>query len=519
MALLFEGRSYREITAIAGCSHRDVSQASKTIKEKGLTARAVSAMSDEDLRALFPDGRSKVSDRYDAPDFARVAKSMKANRHYTLSQAWRRYTGSASALRKYGYAQYCHLFSEYARRNDLVAVLRHEPGRAAFVDWAGDTVPLADAVTGEKSRAYLFVAALPFSGLVFCGAYTDMKMENWIDAHVRMFEFFGGVPQIIVPDNASTATHRKVKGDPARFVSERYRQMADHYGTAVVPARVKKARDKAAVESAVNVANMRVLGYLLEEEWADVAELREAVGERVEEINREIRRADGTTRQERFDAEEASRLGPLPADRFEEVDWREAKAQRNYHVTCDSQHYSVPWRLAGRMVRVRLTATTVTVFDGSDLVASHRRAQGRKGQYSTDLAHVPPQHRNIAGLWSKDWFLDRAKSFGPATVDVVRQILERQKIEAQGYLDCQNILGTLGRKNHARLEAACQQLLNMRGFATYSTLKRLIAGIGSDADKPAASAPAASNRKPAAQAGPGQADVSVRGSDYYRTGR
>ena len=177
----------------------------------------------------------------------------------------------------------------------------------------------------------------------------------------------------------------------------------------------------------------------------------------------------------------------------------------------------MPYTLAGRLLRTRLTSSRVTVFDGQQVVAEHRRKTGRKGQYSTDPTHVPPQHRNVDGLWSRRWFLDRASAFGPATVQVIEQILDRCHIEAQGYLDCQNILGTLGKAKKQKLEAACQQLVNMSGHATYSTLKRLMAAIDSDQHKPTEVRPAASNRKHVPT--PDTAGALVRGADYYRTGR
>jgi hypothetical protein len=170
------------------------------------------------------------------------------------------------------------------------------------------------------------------------------------------------------------------------------------------------------------------------------------------------------------------------------------------------------------MLRVRLTTSRVTVFDGQQVVAEHQRKTGRKGQYSTDPSHVPERHRNLDALWSRRWFVDRAGAFGPATVTVIGQILDRHDIEAQGYLDCQNILETLGRRNKAKLEAACQQLVNMRGYPTYSMIKRLMAAIDSDQKKPAPGRAAASNRKntpsPDTPAG-----ALVRGADYYRQDR
>lgn len=514
--LVLAGRSYVEIVETVGCSRRDVSRVKQAIAEHGAVSAA--EVSDAELTAWFPDGRRRVSDEYEQPDLSRVLASMKQNRHFTLLQAWRRYADTNSAgKKKYGYSQFCALFADHVRTHDLVAVLHHEPGRAMLVDWAGDTIDLVDAVTGEVTRAVLFVAVLPFSGALFCRAYANMRSEAWLDAHVSAFSFYGGVVQIVVPDNPTTSTHQRHKGDAERVVNARYQQLADHYGTAVVPARSRKPRDKAAAENAVNVVNKRVIGYLEDDVFTSLAELNDAIEERVREINHDLRRADDTTRWERFEAEEAHLLGSLPDTRFEEVDWKELKAGRNYHVTADSQRYSVPYALAGRLLRVRLTTTRVTVFDGHDIVCEHPRLQGRKGQYSTLPEHVPPQHRGIDGLWSRRWFTDRARSFGPATVQVIEQILDRQRIEAQGYLDCQNILNGLGKQNRERLEAACQELVNRGGHATYTTLKRLMAGIDGDTKKPRPVTPAASTRKPGGGAVVGP-DVFVRDISHYATG-
>jgi transposase len=200
MALLLEGRSYREVVEVVGCSHRDVSRVKKTIEERGVTSASV--VSEEDLALWFPDGRRRVSAAYEQPDLAAVLAAMRAQRHFTLLMAWRRYADvRTSTGKKYGYAQFCALFADYVRTNDLVATLHHEPGRAMLVDWAGDTIDLADAASGEVTRAVLFVAVLPYSGALFCRAYLDMKSPAWLDAHVRAFAFFGGVTQIVVPEN------------------------------------------------------------------------------------------------------------------------------------------------------------------------------------------------------------------------------------------------------------------------------------------------------------------------------
>jgi hypothetical protein len=269
----------------------------------------------------------------------------------------------------------------------------------------------------------------------------------------------------------------------------------------------------------VNVVNKRVIGYLAEDVFTTRSELNAEIQVRVKEINHDIRRANDTTRWEVFLSEEAAQLAPLPGDRFEEVEWKELKVRRNYHLSCDGQHYSVPFALAGRLLRVRLTSSRVTVFDGQQIVCEHPRIQGRKGQYSTLPEHVPTQHRDIEGLWSRRWFVDRARSFGPATVMVmvIEQVLDRQRIEAQGYLDCQNILEQLGKRNRGRLEATCQELINQRGHATYSTLKRMMSAIDSDSKRPAPVTPAASTRKPASSVvfRDTLLDVYVRDASHY----
>ncbi|USX44887.1 Mu transposase domain-containing protein [Dietzia kunjamensis] len=347
-----------------------------------------------------------------------------------------------------------------------------------------------------------------------------MKSPSWIDAHVAAFDFFGGTPQMVVPDNPTTATHRQAKGEAARAVNVRYQQLADHYGTAIVPARVRKPRDKAAVESAVEVVNKRVIGYLAEEVWTTVEALNAAIDDRVAEINTQIRRADGTTRWERFESDEAPLLAVLPDDGFATVEWKQLKVGRNYHVSCDSQYYSVPYTFAGQLLRVRLTAQSVTLFDGDQVVCEHPRRHGRKGQYSTVLAHAPKEHQGIDGLWSRQWFTDRARGFGPATEQVIAQILDRHVIEAQGYLDCQNILETLGKRSRQRLEAACQVLLNQNSAGSYSVLKRVMASIDSDHKAPRPVVPAAATRKPPPPAGArDDGAIQVRSADHYARGR
>ncbi|WP_225735947.1 IS21 family transposase [Gulosibacter chungangensis] len=419
---------------------------------------------------------------------------------------------------KYGYSQFCALFATYVDTHDLVATLHHDPGKVMFIDWAGDTLSLVDAASGALTTAYLFTAVLPFSGVIFVSASVSMKSPAWLDAHVNAFAYFGGVPQLLIPDNPTTSTHRRQRQDPERVINARYQQLADHYGTTVVPARVKKPRDKAAVERAVKTINTRVIGYLDQETFHTLAELNDAIAQRLQEINHDMLQADGTSRWERFTGEEQALLSPLPEHPFTDVVWKSPKVGRNYHVSIDTQKYSVPFKYAGQLVRARLTTSQITIFDHSDsIIAEHARLTGRKGQYSTDPAHVPPQHRDLDGLWTRVWFLDRAERFGPATIWAISQVLDRHDIEAHGYLDCYNILDGLGKKNRALLEAASERLQQRDGHVTYTMLKRIMASITSDQQAPTPLRPAASTKKNAATVKATDPGVFVRDASHYAT--
>lgn len=514
MRLLVKGRSYEQIVAELECSRRMVAAVKKRMDaERITTLDQVQTLSPEQVGQWFPDGRARRSEQFIQPDFEAVHERMKADQNFTITQAWESYVTGTRPGRRYQYAAFAGLYARYVHTHDLAATIHHEPGKAMQVDWAGKTLRVTDALSGRQHKAYLFSAVMPYSGMVFVKAALSMKMDSWIDLHVQALEYFGGVPQIIIPDNARTATYRPKQGQTQRLLTDRYEQFATHYATAIVPARVRKAKDKAATERAVRTVNSRVIGVLSGEQWSTIDELNEAVAVQREVIN-ELRNPAGQSKREIFTSEEAATLGQLPAQRLGTVLWKQVKVGRNYHISIDYQHYSVPYQLAGRTLKARATDVMVTVFDGQQVVCEHVRKYGRKGQYSTLDEHVPPQHQKLGNLWSAQWFLDKAGSYGPATVQVITQVLGRRKIEAQGYLDCQNILDSLGRNNKARLEAACQQVLNLNMVPTYTTIKRVMGGLTTDAQAPAPRKASVNTIKPEST-GP-NTQIYVRDSSYYQ---
>ncbi|MGP4990049.1 IS21 family transposase [Glutamicibacter ardleyensis] len=518
MQLLLHGHSYEQVTAAQQCSKRAVASARKAMNDHGINSiQALDALGSDALAALFPDGRSRRSLEYAQPDYKAILERLKRDRNYTLQRAWDTYLSSTitAEAKKYGYAKFCARFSDFVNTNDLSATIHHEPGKAMQVDWAGQTLRVTDILTGEQVKAYLFVAVLPYSGLVFVKASLSMNLDAWISLHVDALEHANGVPKILIPDNARTATYRPTRGDKQRLITAGYAAFATHYGCAIVPARVKAPKDKAATERAVQTVNKRVIGYLQDEVFSTLDELNEAIADLLEGIN-ELKNPQGLSKRQIFDTEEAAHLGALPEHRYGQVSWKQVKVGRNYHVSVDYQHYSAPYRLAGKTLKARVTDLKVALFDGEQLICEHLRKSGRKGQYSTLTEHAPPAHQNIMNLWSRNWFLDRARAYGPATVQVITQVLDRRVIEAQGYLDCQNILDALGKKSKTRLEAACRQLLNTHEVPTYSALKRIMAALKSDTDIPAPSRPAASMLKALNERSSPTGETYVRDSAYYQ---
>ena len=514
MRQLLKGVSWNEVAHTLGCSKATVAKCAAKIEEGRIDTARLDSMTDAEVSGLFADGRGKRSEEYLEPDYGRVCDQLARVPRMTLALQWSRYLDcNPGGKRLYQYSQFCKKVGDYARTHDLVARIAHEPGRTMLVDWAGLTASIFDPVTGRRSPAYLFVASFPWSGWIYAECFADMRSRPWIQAHVHALQAAGGVPDILVPDNCATATDRRRKSEPVK-VNDAYLEMAEHYGCAVVPARVRKPRDKAAAEKAVDLCETWVLAPLADERFASLEELNTEVRRLVDALNaRPFSRREGC-RDDAFFGEERAALNPLPAEPFEWCEWRRCKVSPDYHVQCDNMRYSVPYRLVGRTLDVRLGGSSVAIMEGGETVAEHRRLRGRKGQYSTDPAHMPPAHAEAQSLWTRGWFERRAGEIGPEAKRLIGSVLDSHPIEAQGYVPCSNILSLSKRGRAAELEAACARINEMGGTATYTRVKNTMAALRAEA----ASAPAAQPTSGqvvdrAAHAG------RVRGAEYWRRRR
>jgi len=502
MTLLLQQRPYRQIEVMAGCSHRAIARARRVLDAERLsTAAQVEALTVEDLDRLFADGRKTVSGEFVPVDVDKVVAARVGRKKPPLKVLWARYLTSGQDVpgaRFYGYDRFCEIVTEHVRTHDLTAAIAHVPGHTMQVDWAGTRMQLTDPVSRRTTAVSVFVASLPYSGLVFAFGCLDEKKPAWLDAHRRAFEYIGGVPLVIVPDNASTASNQISKAERARDVNVAYAEFLEYYRTAAVPTRSSRPRDKGNVEAGVKVVTNWVIHYLADRTFASLDELNDAIAAQVEVINgRTPFRGETRNRRDWFEQSERHELLDLPEQRWEPVAWRTAKVHRDWHIQIDSIKYSVPYRFAGLGVDVRIIGDTLDVIADGEIIATHQRGQRSNG-YVTDPEHQPAHLQDSMNLWTRGYFLRQAGKVGPATVTALEQLLDEQKIEAQGFRSCMNILDLGKRGNRALLEQACRQLTDTDADRriTYTAVKNHITALRAQQDQRPATDPAGGRPEP-----------------------
>jgi transposase len=347
----------------------------------------------------------------------------------------------------------------------------HAAGERLFVDYAGDGVPVVIVRhTGELRKAQIFVAVLGTSSFTFAFASWTQTLPDWIDAHVRALEAIGGVPQLIVPDNTKTAVIKACLYDPQ--VNRTYAEMAAHFGTAILPARPRRPRDKAKVEQAVLIVERWLLGRLRHRVFYGLADVNAAIADLMTDLNevRPIRRL-GVTRRQLLEDIDRPALNSLPTEPYEFSEWKTCRVGIDYHVEVASHYYSVPYRFARAEVEARLTARTVEILLKGERIAAHRRSSGNH-KHTTIPEHMPSSHRRYAG-WTIERIRNDARRIGPATAALCELILESRPHPEQGFRACLGIVRLSGPYGAARLEAAAERALDI-GARTYGSVKSIL---------------------------------------------
>ncbi len=287
-----------------------------------------------------------------------------------------------------------------------------------------------------------------------------------------MYEFFGGVARILVPDNCKTAVVHN-GGWKDQQLNETYQELAEHYGTAIIPARVRAPKDKPNAEGTVGNISTWITAALRNEQFFSLNELNHAIHDKLNQFNRKLFQKKEGSRLSLFLEEEKPLLSPLPATRFELSDWKTATVQFNYHISVDRMLYSVPYEYIKKKVDVRVTDTTIEIFYNHNRIASHRRLKGRPGQYSTITEHMPEDHQKYLE-WNGDRFRKWAERIGTSTYTAVNAILTSKGVEQQTYRSCMGLLKLTEKYSDELLEAACKKALSYTASPSYKSIKNIL---------------------------------------------
>ncbi len=425
------GLSLREIGQSCNCGKTTVSEVLERADRAGIAWPI--DLSDKQLISLLhpPADHRKASAE---PDLEYIFYEMK-KKSVTLMLLWEEFKEKhADGIM---YTQFCERYRNFKKNNQITMRIEHKAGEEVQVDWAGQTIPYTDPDTGEIKAASVFVVVLPASAYPFVRAYEDTKLSNWIDAHVRAYEYFGGVPKVTIPDNTKTAVTTPDRVDPV--LNKSYSDMARHYRSTLVPARAGKPKDKAADENMVGHISRRIIAVLRNHQFFSVYEINQAIAEELAKlINRPFQKMEGN-RQTAFEKIDKPMLQPLPTRRYEYADWKEAKVQFNYHVEYQGFFYSVHYSHVGKRCSIRATPLVIEIYLGMERIAANPRNYNTFNRYTTLPEHMPEQHRAVFG-WNSERFLSWAEKTGPNTKELIQSVLDSREYEVQTYRACMGIM-------------------------------------------------------------------------------
>ena len=476
--------SHRQIATSLGISLGAVTAYLQRAAAAGLAWPLPAESTEHEIeQRLFPRVAKRADHERVAPEWTLIHREL-GGKGVTLHLLGEEYR-AAHPRNGYSYPQFCRHYRAWCSRLKLSMRQVHQAGEKLFVDYCGPMVPVVEGVTGAVRPAQIFVAVLGHSNYPYSEATWTQTLPDWIGAHVRAFTFFGGVPQLIVPDNLKAGVTTACRYKPE--LNATYAELAAHYGTAILPARPYKPRDKAKVEAGVLLVERWILARLRHHPFFSLPDLNSAIGALLTDLNhRPFKKLPGSRHSQFLEADKPA-LTPLPPQPYEYAEWRKARVHLDYHIEVAGHFYSVPHRLVRQQVDVRLTATMVEILCKGERVASHARS-ARKGGFTTVPAHMPLSHQRHFE-WTPGRFLTWAVTIGPQTTVLVHHLLQRRYPE-QGYRSCLGLLQLAKRYSPARLEAACQRALAVGAFTRRSVASILEHGLDQLPSPAEATAPA-----------------------------
>jgi len=466
LRLHFEcGRSANNIATSLGIARSVVQECLRKAKTNALSWPLPDDIDDADLERMLYQGHGG-SKRYADPDWEYIHRELR-RAGVTRELLWIEYCERVSSA--YSYGQFCRRYRHWAKKVNLVMRQEHRAGEKLFVDFAGPTMPVTNPETGEVTQAQLFVAVLGATNYTYAEACASQEIDNWIAAHIRTFEYMDGVAELVIPDNLKSAVTKPHRYEPQ--LNERYHRLAQHYNTAIMPARSRKPRDKAPAEKGVQLVERWILAVLRNRTFFSLTELNGAIAELLDSLNRRpFKKLEGS-RKSWFEAVDKPALRQLPQTRFEDARWLRTRVGNDYHINVDGHWYSVPHQLAFEEVDVRVTAQTIEILHADKRVASHKA-----GKSSTKREHKTKAHQYM-GDWNKERVLNWGRQVGPATSHLVEQVLQRSRHVQIGIRACLGLLSLHKEFGQQRLEAACRRAATAGSWSITSLRSMLKHGL------------------------------------------
>lgn len=465
LKLLWEqGLGARQTARACRASHSTVLEYERRALDAGLDWEQAKAMDSGTLeRRLFP--RKAMEPLRPLPEWAELHDELKRP-GVTLQLLWEEYREVHPE--GYQYSRFCDLYRDWRGKLDLSMRQDHKAGEKVFVDYCGHTVAVVEA-SGEERRAQIFVAVLGASNYTYAEATWSQQLVDWTGSHRRMFEYFGGVPEVVVPDNLRSGVSKPCRYEPE--LPATYQDLAEHYGVAVIPARVRKPKDKAKAEVGVQVVERWILACLRNRRFFTLGELNAAIAELLERLNdRRFKKLPGT-RRSHFEALDQPALRALPTMPYEYADWSKCRVGPDYHVEVDNHFYSVPYQLVGKELEARYTATAVEILHAGQRAACHVRSR-EQGGHTTLREHMPAAHRAHAEQTPQK-LLAWAGTIGPATSQVAETMLSRAHPH-QGFYSCLGLRRLAKDYGEDRLEAACRRAVAIKGARSFKSLRSIL---------------------------------------------
>jgi transposase len=490
------GMSKRKIAASLSIGATAAGDCARRARRAGLSWPLPENLSDAALeRLLYPPPLVATKDRRAQPDWAAIHRELRRP-GVTLALLWEEHRGAYPD--GYGYSRYCELYRAWEGRLSPTMRQSHVAGERMFVDYAGTTLEVVDGTTGEVRDCQLFVAVLGASNYTFAEATFTQRLVDWIGSHVRAFAFFGGVTAQTVSDNLRSGVTKACFYEPA--VNRTYAEMAHHYGTAVVPARPYRPKDKAKVEVAVQVATRWIIAKLRNRCFFSLAELNAAIRDLVTQLNDRVTRHLGASRRALFDEIERPALKALPVEPYLYAEWKECRVGLDHHVEIERHYYSVPHTLLRETVWARIAASTIEIFHRGNRVAAHIRSSSNR-RHTTVPDHMPSSHRRYAD-WTPERIRRQAGEIGRNTAALVETIMRERSHPEQGFRAAVGIIRLVKSYGGDRLEAACGRALEI-GARSFTSVNSILKN-NLEAKRPA----------PAAD-GPPIAHSNIRGPRYF----